>query len=108
MLIVLTNEDGSSNTVTVGTLLYPPQLAWFANDNPKPENYINQEEKIHLLNGKIDRLNIGHGMEHYMGVHKYGVRVSNIKWQDPYGRQLVKHRWEHWRESDKRNIAPDQ
>ena len=104
----LVNEDGSSNTVTVGSLLYPPQLAWFADDGPQPENYTNQKEKINWLNGQIDRLNIQHGREHYMGVHKYGIRVTTRKWKDHYGRQhekhIKKHRWEHWRESDKKNM----
>ena len=105
----LVNEDGSSNTtVTVGSLLYPPQLAWFADDGPQSENYVNQKEKINWLNGQIDRLNIQHGREHYMGVHKYGTRVTTRKWKDRYGRQVEKHikqhRWEHWRESNKNNM----
>ena len=87
----LVNEDGSSNTVTVGSLLYPPQLAWFADDSPQPENYTNQKGKINWLNSQIDRLNIQHGREHYMGVHKYGIRVTTRKWKDHYGRQHEKH-----------------
>ena len=35
----LPNEDNSANTVTVGTLLYPPQLAWFVDNGPEPDNY---------------------------------------------------------------------
>ena len=105
---LMTNEDGSSNTVTVGTLLYPPQLAWFRDDGPEPHNYVNQIEKINWLNGKIDRLNIENGRGHYMGVHKHGVRVTTARWLDQFGMQhekhVKKHRWEHWRESNKRNM----
>ena len=104
----LTNEDESCNTVTVGTLLYPPQLAWFADDGPEPLNYRNQKDKINWINVKIDSLNIEHGREHYVGVHKYGIRVTTKKWLDCDGRQcerhIKKHRWEQWRELDKRNM----
>ena len=104
----LPNEDNSCNTVTVCTLLYPPQLAWFSDDGPEPENYVNQKEKINWINGKIDGLNLEHGMGHYVGVHKYGVRVRTKKWQDRYGRQQEKHikqhRWEQWREVNKNNM----
>ena len=104
----LANEDNSCNTVTVCSLLYPPQLAWFADDGPEPENYRNQIEKINWINGKIDGMNMEHGREYYVGVHKYGVRVRTIKWQDCYGREhqkhTKKHRWEQWREVDRRNM----
>ena len=43
------------------------------------------------LYGKIDRLNIEHGMVNYLGVHKHGIRVVTRKWQDLHG-QL---QWEH-------------
>ena len=104
----LPNEDNSCNTVTVCTLLYPPQLAWFSDNGPEPENYVNQKEKINWINGKIDGLNLEHGMGHYVGVHKYGVRVRTKKWLDWYGRQQVQHikqhRWEQWREVNKNNM----
>ena len=37
---------GSTNTIAIGTLLYPPQLAWFSDNGPEPENYNNQRGKI--------------------------------------------------------------
>ena len=37
----LHNDDSTANTVTIGSLLYPPQLAWYADDGPAPVNYIN-------------------------------------------------------------------
>ena len=101
-------EDNSANTVTVGTLLYPPQLAWFVDDSPKPDHYINQKDKIDWLNGKIDRLNIEHGMVDYLGVHKHGIRVATRKWQDHHGqlqrKHIKQHRWEQWREKVRSNM----
>ena len=38
----LANEDNVTNTVTVGSFLYPPQLAWFRDDGPEPANFVNQ------------------------------------------------------------------
>ena len=104
----LDNEDNSSNTVTIGTLLYPPQLAWFRDDGPEPENYTNQKSKIDWINREIASINIENGMEHFVGVHKYGTRVANLKSVDEHGqvqvRHVKKHRWEQWRERDRCNM----
>ena len=44
----------------------------------------------------------------YEGIHKFGMRVMTRKTKDRYGneqhRHIRKHRWEHWRESDKRRM----
>ena len=104
----MTNEDGSSNTVTVGTLLYPPQLAWFCDDGPEPPNYTNQKSKLDWLNREISELNIKNGMKEYLGIHKFGMRVVTRKTKDRYGqeqhRHVKQHRWGHWRESEKQNM----
>ena len=105
----LTNEDNTTNTVTIGTFLYPPQLAWFENNGPEPNNYRNQKGKIDWLNGKIDEINLKNGMGHYVGVHKHGMRVVNKKIVDEYGQvqqhlHYKRHRWEHWREKDPQNM----
>ena len=104
----LPNEDSSANTVTVGTLLYPPQLAWFVDDGPEPENYNNQKDKINWLNREISQLNIEHGIASYPGVHKHGIRVVTRKWLDSHGQEqekhIKKHRWEQWREKVKTNM----
>ena len=104
----LKNEDNSTNTVTVGTFLYPPQLAWFRDNGPEPENYINAKDKIDWLNGKIDALNHEHGTKHYLGVHKHGMRVTTKKFVDENGQEqqlkIKRHRWEHWREPDRKNM----
>ena len=81
----LTYKDNSTNTVTIGTFLYPPQLSWFENNGPKPENYRNQKDKIDWINGKIDAINLENGMGYYVGVHKHGVRVVNKKIVNEYG-----------------------
>ena len=107
-VLQLPNEDNSVNTVAVGTLLYPPQLSWFVDNGPEPEHYTNQKEKINWINGKIDQLNIEHGIANCLGVHKHGIRVVTRKWEDCYGQQherhIRKHRWEHWREKVRRNM----
>ena len=107
-VIALPNEDNATNTVTVGTLLYPPQLAWFHDNGPEPIGYLNQKEKINWLNGKIDDLNITNGMQYAVGVHKHGMRVATRKYVDEYGhtqlRHVKRHRWEYWRETEKTNM----
>ena len=107
-VLALPNEDNATNTVTVGTLLYPPQLAWFHDNGPEPIGYINQKEKINWLNGKIDELNLANGMQYAVGVHKHGMRVATKKYVDQYGhtqqRQIKRHRWEYWREPVKTNM----
>ena len=70
--------------------------------------YNNQKDKIDWLNGKIDGLNIEHGMIDYLGVHKHGIRVVTRKWQDHHGqlqkKHIKKHRWEQWREKVRSNM----
>ena len=34
--------------------------------------------KINWINGKIDGLNLEHARGHYVGVHKYSIRVRTI------------------------------
>ena len=107
-VLTLSNEENIANTVTVGTLLYPPQLAWFQDNGPEPVNYINQKEKINWINGKIDGLNIENGMQYAVGVHKHGMRVTTRKYVDENGhaqlRHVKRHRWEYWREPVKTNM----
>ena len=101
----LTNEDNVTNTITVGSFLYPPQLAWFRDDGPEPDNYVNQKEKIDWINSKVDSMNVEHGMAHYPGIHKHGTRVTTKKYTDEHGQlktiHLKTHRWEQWRETDR-------
>ena len=107
----LANEDNTTNTVTVGTFLYPPQLAWFRDDGPEPVHYVNQIEKIDWINAKVDSMNIEHVMANYPGIHKHGTRVTTKRYTDNHGKvvtiHLKKHRWEQWRETDrKKNATP--
>ena len=107
-VIDLQNCPGSTNTIAIGSFMYPPQLAWFEDNGPEPENYINQKGKINWLNRAIDDLNIENGSKEYLGIHKYGLRVVTRRRVDRYGqehqRHIQKHRWEHWRESDRKNM----
>ena len=105
-VLELTNEDMVNNTITIGTLLYPPQLAWFRDDGPEPEGYVNQREKIDWINGNIDQMNLDNGMPYSLGIHKHGTRVSTSKTKDMYGnvihtRHMKTHRWQQWRETEK-------
>ena len=48
-------------------------------------------------------------MGYYIGVHKHGMRVVNRKIVDEYGLvqqhlHYKRHRWEHWREKDPKNM----
>ena len=96
-------QQGSTNTVGISTLMYPPQLAWYPDNGPEPPNYHNQMEKIHWINTEIKSLNVFNGAEHCPGFHTYGVRRVTRTWTDVFGqvtqRQIKQHRWEHWRET---------
>ena len=104
----LPNEENTANTVTVGTLLYPPQLSWFKDDGPEPQHYTNQKDKINWINREIAAINIENGIEHYVGIHKYGLRVANRKHTDEFGQvkevHIKQHRWDHWRERVRSNM----
>lgn len=101
------NPD-TPNTIAIAPLMYPPQFAWFDDDGPQPAGYTNRKEKLDWINGKIDRLNIANGTPNVPGFHKYGTRRLTRKHTDLYGqvhhRDILKHRWEHWRESDRKRM----
>ena len=100
----LTNEENMTNTITVGSFLYPPQLAWFRDDGPEPADYVNQKEKIDWINSKVDNMNVEHGMDHYPDIQKYGTRVTTKKYTDKGQLKTIHlktHRWDQWRETDR-------
>ena len=107
-VLELQNCPGSRNTIAVGTFMYPPQLAWFEDNGPEPDNYTNQKGKLNWLNRAIEDLNLENGAPDYVGIHKYGLRVVTRRRKDRYGqehqRHIKKHRWEHWREKEKQNM----
>ena len=97
------------NTVAISTFMLPPQLAWFADNGPYPyPGYINQKEKIDWLNREIHDLNLGNNVVNYVGLHTYGVRKDTKTSYDRYGQTVItstrRHRYEHWRETDKGNM----
>ena len=101
-------HQNTSNTVAIATFMYPPQLAWYADNGPYPcRDYVNQKEKIDWLNVGIKGMNIRNNVPNFVRVHTYGVRKVTRKYTDRYGQQhqrVVKsHRWEHWREPDRSN-----
>ena len=96
---VVMDQPGSS--VSVSGLMYPPQLAWLNNDGTPPDNYVNQRDKIDLINDQIKHLNIDHGVDYVPGFHSYGVR-NYSKWVMGVKHKVETHRWEHWREREKR------
>ena len=94
------------NTLAVATLLYPPQLAWFADNGAYPyQSYHNQIEKIDWLNTAIKEDNTASGIIYAPSMHTFGVRTDKKKWKDRYGqvrvRHVKSHRWGEWREQDK-------
>ena len=102
------NPEGR-NTVTIASLLYPPQLAWLPDNGPFPhEEYVNNKNKIDWLNQEIKKLNEKLGVRFPPCFHTYGVRTSTRKRVDRYGqvhlRSVKSQRWEHWRESEPQNM----
>ena len=105
----LAHHPDKPNTVAISTLMYPPQLAWFADNGQVPyPGYVNQKEKIDWLNNEIHYLNIDNSAENYLGLHTYGVRKDTKTSYDRYGQvvttHIKRHRYEHWRESEKGNM----
>ena len=103
-----TISDGR-HTVTIASLMYPPQLAWFPNNGPLPyEGYKNNKDKIDWINQEIKKLNMKLEVKFPPCFHTYGVRTSNKKRFDRYGqlytRAVKSHRWEHWHEPEPRNM----
>ena len=97
------------NTIAISTLMYPPQLAWFADNGAVPyPGYINQKEKIDWLNVEINQENRRNNVPEFPGFHTYGVRTATRKSFDLYGQEHHRvrksHRWEHWREADPANM----
>lgn len=101
---IQTHPD-TPNTVAIASFMYPPQLSWFRDNGPEPPQFHNQKDKLDWINGQIDDLNIANGCPEYPGFHKYGMRMVTRKYTDKYGQEhhrvIKKHRWEHWRESER-------
>ena len=94
------------NTVAIASLMYPPQIAWFPdNDAFLRPNYDNQLEKIAWLNQKIHLLNMDNGVPLYPRFHTYGVRTATRFEEDELGNLhsyvTKSHRWEHWRNGNR-------
>ena len=91
------------NSVAVGTLMYPPQLAWLPADGPFPyKGYKNNWDKITSINEQIKVLNNAYNSRNPPQFHTYGLRTSMRTSIDRYGHvstmSVKSHRWEHWRE----------
>ena len=107
--VKLAGEDSEPNTFVVATLMYPPCMAWFANDGPYPApGYANQRAKIDWLNAEIHHLNSENSAPNYPGLHTYGVRKSTRKRINRYGQiswtTVRQHRWEHWLGAEKQHM----
>ena len=93
------------NSFAVASLLYPPCLAWFADNGRRPGNFQNRLGKIDWLNKHIHELNISNSVADYPRFHTYGVRTTNRKKVDMYGEEyrdhIKSHRWEHWDEKSR-------
>ena len=94
------------NTFAVATLLYAPQLCWFADDGPPPSpTYRNRLQEMQWLTTTLIEFNRKNGVPRFPHVRKFGVRIDNQTSRDVYGNVEVKHRtrhkWEQWREEEK-------
>ena len=109
--LVLNNPSSprGQNTFTVGSLFYPPQVAWLADNGPYPsENYVDNKEKIDWINQEIKKLNTANNIRFPPCFHTYGVRTQTRKRIDRYGqitmRSVKSHRWELWLETEPENM----
>ena len=98
----LPREAGDS--VAIGTLTYPPQLAWMPDNGHFPyQGYRNNLEKIDWLNSRIKQLNSDYHSLNPPCFHPYGFRKSTKTIVHRFGQITVapswSHRWEHWRGS---------
>ena len=102
------SHPATPNTLAVASLMYPPQLSWFADNGPEPQNFQNQLEKIDWLNARIHELNLKNSCPFYPSFDTYGVRTTTRSNHNRYGylhQYRVKfHRWEHWREESRSNM----
>lgn len=76
------------NTCTIGTLIYPPQMCWFSDDEQVPSTFHNQFRNIRWLNLQIERMNTESGTKSPK-FHTLGVRKVTR-----YGRGQTRHRVE--------------
>ena len=88
-------HPNSPNTCVIGTLYYPPRLCWLPNNGNMPHSYVNHYDEMKELNGKIEALNMKHGLK-APNFPTMGIRIEKI-----YGRPVTKHRWQHWKEVDR-------
>ena len=98
------------NTFAVATLLYPPQLCWYPDNGPipSPATYTNRLDEMQWLNHELLEFNDNNRVVGVPHVHKFGVHIDNRTSKDKYGQVQVRHRvahkWEQWREKDKRQM----
>ena len=100
-----TNPRLIENTVAICDLIYHPQLAWFPDDGPLPENHLgNKLFTLEWLNEVILSINMDNGITEFVRLHKFGIRSGTRRRIDQFGqehhRQIRAHRFEHWRGGD--------
>ena len=89
------------HTFAIGSLMYPPRLAWLVDDGPLPSpDYVNMREKIDWINGEIARINEANQAVNPPRFHTYGIRTSSTPGFNWFGRPILVrrkcHRWDHW------------
>ena len=117
----------NSSTFRVATLLLAPQFVWFDDngDMPGPDlagyPYVNNIKKMEELNKQITLFNnrlfnsqvvlyrhmnngVSGTIDKAPSLNRFGVRTKWIKDEDGEDYHVTSHRWNHWREKDKRNM----
>ena len=104
---------GADNQFAVAPLLCPPKLVWYADNGEMPEGHMgNRREEIELLNNDILSFNAQSGLLHVPHFYTLGVRRTKYWYEDGSHRNIVQHRFNHWRASeamaDKVHLADSQ
>jgi len=112
----------SPSTFNVGTLIYPPKIAWLTGDGPIP--YPEEQNKLEMItsiNSRIIRFNDVNYKEQidiYKKLtgghvwpkskapkfHTYGLRKSTKRKANGVNIPHTQHRWEHWSKTEHKHM----
>ena len=94
-------HPGAQNQFAVSPLLCPPKLVWYEDNGPIPQDHLgNRREELDLLNNDILSFNAQSGLVHIPHFNTLGVRRTKLWYEDGSWRNILQHRWNHWRASE--------
>ena len=94
-------HPGAQNQFAVSPLLCPPKLVWYEDNGPMPQGHLgNRREELDLLNNDILSFNAQSGLLHVPHFNTLGVRRTKLWYEDGSWRNVLQHRWNHWRASE--------